>query len=107
MSANTPDHRDRVWQEQRSDHSDHPSRAAASAPRHAPLPTVTSHHDHQDVVNRLLAAAIQTRATLDSVLHAAAVSPADQPQAAADLADAATALTRVHDALMHAANSGQ
>ena len=63
----------------------------------------TGHVDRQDVVNQLLAATLQTRATIEKVLHAAEVSPADQPQAAADLTDAAAALARVHDTLLRAA----
>ena len=68
-----------------------------------PRPAATVHDDRQDVVNQLLAAALHARATRASVLRAAALSPADQPQAAADLTDAATALTRIHDALLRAA----
>jgi hypothetical protein len=63
----------------------------------------TGHVDRQDLVNQLLAATVQTRATIEKVLHAAAVSPADQPQAAADLTDAAAALARIHDTLLRAA----
>ncbi|GAA2914602.1 hypothetical protein Acy02nite_17320 [Actinoplanes cyaneus] len=70
-----------------------------------PPPAATT-GDGQDVVNQLLAAALHARATRESVLRAAALSPADQPQAVADLTDAATVLTRVHDALLHAAGAG-
>ncbi|PRX18451.1 hypothetical protein [Actinoplanes italicus] len=66
----------------------------------------TSPVDHQDVVIQLLAATLQTRATIENVLHAVAVSPTDQPKAAADLTDAATALARVHDTLLRAAGLG-
>ncbi|GAA4964630.1 hypothetical protein [Actinoplanes utahensis] len=72
-----------------------------------PPPTATAHHNRQDVVNQLLAAALHARATRQKVLRAAARSPAGQPQAAADLADAATALTRIHDALLRAADTGE
>lgn len=71
---------------------------------HPPL-SATTDHDPQDLVNQLLAAVLQTRATLDKVRRAAALSPADQPQAAADLTDAATALTRIHDTLLRAADT--
>ncbi|WP_433794812.1 hypothetical protein [Actinoplanes sp. CA-252034] len=66
---------------------------------------MTTHHDKQDIVNQLLAAALQTRATLDKVRRAAALNPAIQPQAATDLTDAADTLTRVHDMLLRAADT--
>ena len=71
----------------------------------SPPPTVTTHHDQQDIVNHLLAAALQARATLQDVLRTAALSPADQPQAAADLMDTATTLTRIYDRLIRAADN--
>jgi hypothetical protein len=71
------------------------------------LPLAATPDDGQDVVNELLAAALYARATRESVLRAAALSPAGQPQAVADLTDAATVLTRIHDALLHAAGTGE
>lgn len=71
-----------------------------------PLSTTPTHDDHQDLVNRLLAAALQTRATIEQVHHTATLTHAEHPQAAADLADAATALDRIYHALLRAAGTG-
>ncbi|MEV4283453.1 hypothetical protein [Actinoplanes xinjiangensis] len=70
-------------------------------------PAPTGHYDRQDLINELLAVTLQTRATIATVLRAAAVSRAAQPQAAADLTDAAAALARTHDNLLRAADPGQ
>lgn len=70
-----------------------------------PPPVAITDPDRQDLVNQLLAAVLQTRATLDNIHRATALSPPDQPQAAADLTDAATSLTHVHDMLLHAADT--
>lgn len=69
-------------------------------------PSATTHDQHQDVVNLLLAAALQARATLEEVHRALRLVPAGQPQAAADLTDTARALTRVHDILLRTADLG-
>lgn len=73
---------------------------------HSPA-AATVNYDRQDVVNHLLAAALQARAALQDVLRTAALTPGDQPQAAADLTDAAAALARIHDNLLRAAGPGE
>ncbi|GAA4946392.1 hypothetical protein [Actinoplanes utahensis] len=71
------------------------------------MPSQPGDYDRQDLVNDLLAATLHARATITTVLHAAAVSRAAQPQAAADLTDAAAFLARIHDNLLRAAGPGE
>ena len=66
-----------------------------------PIPATTA---QQDLVNQLLAAALHTRATLEQTRRTIASTPPSQPQAAADLTDAAIALTHTLDALLDAAD---
>ena len=66
-----------------------------------PPPAATP--DCQDLVNMLLAAAVQADAALTDT-HRNLQRAAGHPQAAADLSDAAAALSQVRDALLHAAD---
>ena len=68
-----------------------------------PTPVTTAHHDPQDVVNHLLAAALHARATLEQTRRTIALTPPGLPQAAADLTDAATSLAHIEDLLLDAA----
>ena len=67
-----------------------------------PIPATTAHHDRQDVVNHLLAAALHARATLEQTRRTIDTPPG-LPQAAADLTDAATALAHIEDLLLDVA----
>lgn len=61
--------------------------------------------DQQDLVNALLAAALQAVVALSNTSHAAAVlNAAAQPQPAADLTTAAHALTQIRDMLLSTAD---
>ena len=70
-----------------------------------PTPATTIHHDRQDLVNHMLAAALHARATMEQTRRTAALTAPDYPRAAADLCDATTALARIRDALMHAVDA--
>ena len=60
--------------------------------------------DHQDLVNQLLAGALQAAAVLGKTRQAVALLATREPQAAAHLADAATAWARTRDAMVRAAD---
>ena len=68
-----------------------------------PEPPTAPPTDQQDLVNMLLASAVEAAAAL-SKAHRAVELTADEPQTAADLADTASALTRIRDAMLRAAD---
>jgi hypothetical protein len=59
--------------------------------------------DDQDLINTFLAGAVQAAAALTGT-HQAIRRAAGQPHVAAELAEAAHALTRVRDAMLRAAD---
>ncbi|MEV4281526.1 hypothetical protein [Actinoplanes xinjiangensis] len=69
-----------------------------------PYPTSTG-TDKQDVINELLAAALQSVAAMHLARHAIDAAIGTHPDAAAALADTAVALISIRDALLHAADS--
>ena len=60
--------------------------------------------DQQDVVNQLLAGAMQATEVLNETRRAAALLAAEQPEAAANLTDAATAWAETREAMLRAAD---
>ncbi|WP_328465759.1 hypothetical protein OHA21_44405 [Actinoplanes sp. NBC_00393] len=69
-----------------------------------PSPPSANRNDVQDLVNRLLAAALQASAAVDASVHAAEVITSRASDAAPDMAATITALAAVRDSLLHAAN---
>ena len=69
-----------------------------------PEPCAAVQPDQQDLVNMLLAAAMQATAALSQTRRAARLPAAEQPQIAADLDEAARALVRIRDMMLRAAD---
>ena len=67
-------------------------------------PPPDTHTDHQDLVNQLLAGAMDAAAVLRKTHQAVALLVTRAPQAAAHLADAAVAWARTRDAMVRAAD---
>jgi hypothetical protein len=70
----------------------------------SPYPS-SAEADKQDVINEILAAALQSVTAMHLVWRATDVTVAQQPETAAALADTAVALISIRDALLHAAGS--
>ncbi|MBB4743987.1 thioredoxin-like negative regulator of GroEL [Actinoplanes octamycinicus] len=68
------------------------------------MPSTVTDPDRQDLINCLLAAALNARATQQQTQHTAALMPPEEHAAAADLAEAVHALGRIRDALLQAAD---
>ena len=60
--------------------------------------------DEQDLINALLAAALEAAAALNGTHHVAMLSACVQPQAASDLTAAAAALTQIRDTMLRTAD---
>ena len=60
--------------------------------------------DQQDVVNQMLNTAVHADAVLNELRQTVGLIAGQQPEAATDLADAATALAQVRDAMLRTAD---